>query len=241
MLKLNDECQDLINDLRNEHKYPCLTNDEEMLFRMEESCWICSKYFVNITDKVRDHCHYTGKYRGAACKNCNLNFHHLIKKGKKYDLPHHELPVIFHNLRGYDGHFIIQEASHYTKNIKAIRQSFEKYMTFSFMNLKFIDSMQFMNSSLEKLADNLIIREDKPSDFIGPINNDYSKFIHMKQCFKKKTSLLSKKGLYPYEYVQKDDDFNLKTLPSRSSFYSELNDKTPSVIEYEQAVNVYDT
>ena len=70
---------------------------------------------------------------------------------------HPELVIVFHNLRSYDGHFIIQEAAKYTDNIRVIVQSFEKYMTISFCGLKFIDSFLFLASSLEKLTENLVV------------------------------------------------------------------------------------
>ena len=60
--------------------------------------YICEKLFDVGDDKVRDHCHITGKYRGPAHWSCNIN----LKLSRK-------IPVIFHNLRGYDSHLIIQE------------------------------------------------------------------------------------------------------------------------------------
>ena len=70
-------------------------------------------------NKVRDHCHITGKFRGVAHKKCNL----LLRIPKK-------LPVIFHNLEGYDGHFIIRELNNFTNTtIQVIPKSTEKYMS----------------------------------------------------------------------------------------------------------------
>ena len=62
-----------------------------------EICHICKKEFNN-DNKVRDHCHYTGKYRGAAHNKCNLNYK-ILK----------ESPVVFHNGSTYDYHFIIKQ------------------------------------------------------------------------------------------------------------------------------------
>jgi hypothetical protein len=88
-------------------------------------------------------------YRGAAHSKCNINY-----------FTNRYLPVIFHNLKGYDSHHIIREAHKINqdigqKDIKAIPNSYEKFMSFSIGDLKFIDSFQFMSSSLEKLAENL--------------------------------------------------------------------------------------
>ena len=122
-----------------------IMNEEEHLFQESNSCWICEKLIDNDDEKVRDHCHVTGKFRGAAHWNCNINFQ-LTKK----------VPVIFHNLRGYDSHLIFNELDKFDVKIKVIPNGLEKYMAFFLnKNLVFIDSMQFMNSSLDKLVKNL--------------------------------------------------------------------------------------
>ena len=72
--------------------------EEEERFQLSNSCWICDKIFDVGDDKVRDHCHITGKYREPAHWSCNIN----LKLSKK-------IPVIFHNLRLYDSHLIIKE------------------------------------------------------------------------------------------------------------------------------------
>jgi hypothetical protein len=97
--------------------------------------------------KVRDHDHLTGKYRGAAHKKCNIDYF-----SNRY------VPVVFHNLRGYDGHLIIKNAYHAIQSldkrvdISAIPNSSEKFMSISIGYLRFIDSMQFMPCSLEKFS-----------------------------------------------------------------------------------------
>ena len=80
------------------------------------------KTFDNDEEKVRDHCHVTGKFRGAAHWNCNINFQ-LTKKAS----------VIFHNLRGYDSHLIFNELDRFDVKISVIPNGLEKYMTF-FLN-----------------------------------------------------------------------------------------------------------
>ena len=64
-----------------------MTEEEENLFQKSNNCWICKKLISNDEDKVRDHCHITGKVRGAAHRNCNVNFQFI------------KVPVIFHNLK----------------------------------------------------------------------------------------------------------------------------------------------
>ena len=94
-------------------------------------------------NKVRDHCHITGKCRGAAHWSCNIN----LKVSKK-------VPVIFHNLKGCDSHLIFKELNKFDCRVSVITNRLEKYMSFSLNNLVFIDSMLFMNSGLDKLVKN---------------------------------------------------------------------------------------
>ena len=101
------------------------------------------KLFVVGDDKVRDHCLITGKYRGAAHWGCNIS----LKLTKK---------IILHNLRGYDSHLIIKEISKFDVKVSVIPNGLEKYMGLTInRNSVFIDSMQFMNSSLDSLVKNL--------------------------------------------------------------------------------------
>ena len=70
--------------------------------------------------KVRDHCHYTGKYRGAAHDTCNLRY--KIRK---------EIPVVFHNGSTYDYHLIIKElAEKFEGQFECLGENTEKYITF---------------------------------------------------------------------------------------------------------------
>ncbi|XP_071648502.1 uncharacterized protein [Temnothorax longispinosus] len=75
-----------------------LTRDEWETFHSATKCHICEQQYAPDDNKVRDHCHLTGRYRGPAHSTCNLNYKDS-----------HFIPVIFHNLSGYDAHFIIKE------------------------------------------------------------------------------------------------------------------------------------
>ena len=120
-----------------------MSAEEEEKFQLSNSCWICDKLFDVGNKRVRAHCHMTGKYRGAAHWSCNIN----LKLSKK-------VPVTFHNLRGYTSHLTIKEISKF--DVSVMPKGLEKYMAFTInRNLVFIDSMQFMNSSLDSLVKNL--------------------------------------------------------------------------------------
>ena len=92
-----------------------MSEEEEHLFQQSNSCWICKKLIDNDEEKVRDHCHVTGKFKGAAHRNCNANLQ-LTKK----------VPVIFHNLRGYDSHLIFNELEKFDAKISILPNGSEK-------------------------------------------------------------------------------------------------------------------
>ena len=116
--------------------------------------------------KVRDHCHYTGKYRNAAHKICNL----------MYNTPR-EIPVVFHNGSSYDYHFRIKSlAEEFDREFECLGENKEKHIIFSvpikeesnegdtiIYRIKFIDSFRFMSTSLSNLADNLSERTHNDS------------------------------------------------------------------------------
>ena len=164
-------CKDLkdhatkIIDFKKKTMIP-LTKEEKDNYNKENICYICKKDFNNDT-KVRDHCHFTGKYRRAAYNTCNL----------RYKIPKN-IPVIFHNGSTYDDHFIIKElACEFDGNFESLGENTEKYITFSVpikkridnkniditYKIKFIDSFRFMATSLSKLVGNLTdnIHNDK--------------------------------------------------------------------------------
>ena len=109
------------------------------------TAWICKKLIDNDEEKVRYHCHVNGQFRCAAHGSCNIN----LKLTK-------ETPVIFHNLRGYNSHLIFNELDKFDIKVSVIPNGLQNYMAFFLnKNLVFIDSMQLMNSNLDKLVKNL--------------------------------------------------------------------------------------
>ena len=139
-----------------------MTKEDEEKFKKTQECYICDKKYSDKDIRVRDHCHITGKYRGSAHQECNLKL--------KVNPEEVKIPVIFHNLRGYDSHFIMQEIGAIVKkhaytnkkgvkcqmNINAIPNNMEKYMAFMLGNhLTFLDSFQIVSSGLEKLVENI--------------------------------------------------------------------------------------
>ena len=141
------------------------TKEENMSYKKQQKCHICEETFCMDKDdknyknkrKVKDHCHYTGKFRGAAHSKCNLN----------YKVPK-DIPIIIHNA-SYDTHFIINQlAEEFKGELNCIGENIEKYITFSVpikkkcddsktitYNPRFIDSFRFTSTSLSEIFDNM--------------------------------------------------------------------------------------
>ena len=169
--------------------------EEKHLSQQSNSCWICKKLIDNDEEEVRDRCHITGKFWGAAHWDCNINFQ-LSKK----------VSVIFHNLRGHDSHLIFNELDKSDVKISVIPNGLEKYMAFFLnKNLVFIDSIQFMNSSLDKLVKNLSVEDFK---------------YLVEEYGSKNLELLKQEDAYPNEYMNSFEKFNEENLPTRKYFFS---------------------
>ena len=160
MLEEVEYCKTVIK--KHFNKPLVMTEVDEQHFRIMDGCHICREKYTDKDVRVRDHCHITGKFKGSAHQECNLKLRIKPENIK--------IPVIFHNLRGYDSHFIMQQIGEIAKkhgytnkkgekqdlNINAIPNNMEKCMAFMLGNhLTFIDSFEFMSSSLDKLASNL--------------------------------------------------------------------------------------
>ena len=209
------------------------TKENEKQFNMASDCWICGEELGN--DRVRDHCHYTGCYRGAAHNTCNL----------KYRKPE-SVPVFFHNLTGYDSHLFIKKlgSSNKKETIECIPNNEEKYITFTktiitgqYTNKKgesknktfkivFKDSLKFMSSSLGALVNNL------PKNGFKNISKYYTP---------EEVELIKQKGFYPYEFMDTEEKFNDTKLPPREVFYSKLSGKGITEKNYKHACNVWNT
>ena len=230
--KLTELTKGIYNDFYRRPKPLRLTRAEQKLFDEAETCHICNKELKE--DKVRDHCHFTGQYRGAAHNSCNLQCRKPMI-----------LPVIFHNLQGYDAHLFIKQLARLPGDLNCIPSTEEKYISFSksikvdeYMSnktagqmvpinfeIRFLDSFKFLQTSLANLVSNL-----QPDDF-----------HNTKQVFKKNVNLLTRKGVYPYDYVSSLEKLSETQLPPKEEFYSKLNDEDISDDDYQHAINVWNT
>ena len=216
-----------------EPKEMIFTEEDIKHFNNASDCWICGEELGN--DRVRDHCHFTGRYRGPAHNKCNL----------KYRKPKN-ISVFFHNLSGYDSHLFIKKLATPDKNenIDCIPNNEEKYISFSktivtgqytskkgevknkTFKIVFKDSLKFLASSLEALVNNLTKEDFK----------NLHKYFTPKQA-----EILKQKGFYPYEYMDSEEKFNDTKPPPREAFYSKLSGKGISNKNYNRVLNVWNT
>ena len=170
---------------------------EEQQIDKETECWICNEKFVKGDVKVKDHCHFTGRYRGATHNSCNLNY------GKP-----NFTPVVFHNLSGYDSHLFVENLGHSDGSIDCIPNNEERYISFT----------------------RKIQVESKDA------------FKNVKRYYAEdKLSLLTRKGIYPYEYMVSPKKLKETQLPPIEAFYSRLNDEGISDENYAHAQEVWKT
>ncbi|CAH1986921.1 unnamed protein product [Acanthoscelides obtectus] len=198
-----------------------LTSVEQKLFRLASSCSICERPFDEHEVKARDHCHFTGKYRGAVHMSCNLNYSNSLI-----------VPVLFHNFSGYDAHFIIKALSTDIKgNLTLLPLNKERYISFTKsiagtkISFRFLDSFRFLPSSLDKLSSYLdhhqkkIVREHFPED---------AKF-----------KLVTKNGVFPYEYLNSWEKLKDTKLPEKDDFFSTVKNEAILTDDYQHALNVW--
>lgn len=199
-----------------------MTPSQEHDYRNASVCHICKLSLVD--DKVIDHDHVTGMYIGAAHAKCNL-----LYKVCPF------VPVIFHNLANYDAHLFIKELAKHEGDIKVIPKTKERYITItkflkhpnhcSSIQIKFLDSFQFLSSSLDTLSKNLTETDLK----------NLRKVFNSTEHFK----LLSEKGIYPYDYMDSFKRFEEKKLPNKDQFYNSLAGEGISEEEYTRAHKIW--
>lgn len=201
-----------------------LSTQEENEFKNAMNCHVCEQPMG--ADRVRDHDHLTGKFRGAAHSQCNLQYQ--FRKGKK-GISNFYIPVIAHNSRNYDLlHMMSAVGKLKDKKISCIPNDMENYISFSLDSLRFIDSLQFLNASLDTLVSNLS-------------KEGGSKFRNVSKHFpiQSERDLLLRKGVYPYDNMSSWNRFYNQELPSISQFYNKLSDSEVSDVDYAHAKHVW--
>ena len=232
-LKYLFELQDKILTLTDDRKNKLRVKK----YRKDENCCICNTDIKNESEQS----YKTGKFY-------NLYDNKLIDYAHEYCIKKYDdsfkIPVVFHNLRGYDSHLILQAIGKFgKKNISCIPNTIEKYMCFTIEKLNFIDSFQFTLTSLEKLVDGLNKVGD--DDLFKNFNDGFKiveKYYHpitctCDNCFK--SNILKQKGVFPYDFYDSNDKLNYNGLPLKEDFYNKLYDEKIKDVDYDRAYNVY--
>ncbi|XP_073845092.1 uncharacterized protein [Musca autumnalis] len=276
---LIEDCKFLYNNyLTKVQPMITLTPEEESQFKTSINCHICDEPLEG--DRVRDHCHLTGKYRGAVHNQCNL----------KYQVPKF-IPIFFHNFSGYDCHLFFKELADFGGEIKVIPQNKELYISMSYfinmkkdeptdttnsnstvvvdeeeetideedseeggeetsdeevseeeggednekdkkkknrlnrLELRFLDSFRYMSTSLDKLAKNL------PKDAFHAVKPHFPN--------EEDFALLTRKGVFPYEYLSSFEKLDETQLPPIEEFHNKMTDSECSIEDYNHATKVW--
>ena len=261
---LDLDLAEIREDLKNERPL-AMTKQDWAIHSAADTCWICGGDFKPYSRgdkggmwKVLDHDHLTGRYRGAAHSKCNL----LLKI-----MPYHTpVPILFHNLKNYDAHHLIsaigrteeKKTAVTDKNgkpimhkdrdgkdtdkpvtvtdggISCILQNMEKLISFSWGQFRFVDSFAFLSSSLDRLVTNT------PKEDLRITKRDYpTRFSMVRKRQQERFDLVTRKGIYPYEYMDSFDRFDEEQLPPQSKFYSSLSDEGITDEDYEHAQRVW--
>ena len=226
-----------IYEKKQKHRY--FTGAVGQAREIASQCWICETNFSAENEKLLDHYHFSNQFLGWAHSKCNLQ-----RKTQSF------VPIIAHILSGYDLHHVVKSLHHCNPNNKFSKtpQTDENYISFSFKvwikdivtknqnvipryeELRFIDSLRFMQSSLDKLVQSL------PEDSFDILDN------HFEYCDQNDVKLLHGKRFYPYSYLDTFRKFKLKKLPPKKCWVDKLKSGKVTITEddYEKAKLIFE-
>ena len=177
---------------KNTKKDIIMTEEDEEDFKINNVCRFCGNFIES--DKVRDHCHLTGKYRGSAHSKCNIN---VTQKQSSF------IPFIFHNFSNYDCQMFFKKLVDKKKekiDFEIIPKTNEEYISATYGCIRFIDSYRFLSGGLDSLVKTLVDKSNKSLKNLKEekVDNDEILDIVNKRVEKDKTIKDLKKD-YPNE------------------------------------------
>ena len=198
---------------------PIETNPDLTKFDIN-TCHLCDKKIIS--KPVKNHCHFTSKMLGYAHNKCNLRY--KFKKDNVND--EYLINVFAHNSQNFDQSFLIRALQNLDNKIpfSCLPKNSNKFISLQIGSFIFKDSYLFLNKSLDYLT--------------GTINDDDR--ISLKQEFGKNYQLLTKKGIYPYDYFDNTKKYNEQKLPNKEEFFNKINNKNISDEDYEHAKSVFE-
>lgn len=210
-----------------------LTPQEIQYCRTAKDCHICNKPLNKDETPHLDHCHISRRFRGLAHPKCNL----------RYRLPN-VLPVLFHNLSNYDAPFVLKalvNSVYLPGHVSVIPITTEKYITFTkhiigckvyglkSVNIRFLDSYRFLSGSLDVLSKLL------PKEKLKNLKKECDKRNYTEEQFE----LMTKKGIFCYDFVNSMDSLKLPHPPTKAQFHNSLTNRDITDAEYEQVLKVW--
>jgi len=233
MVTIGEYVQDVLSDPLSIR----ISRAELAEFNTSTTCCYCGRAFGIPPElrKVKDHCHVTGKYRGAAHSRCNL----AARESKI-------VPICFHGLANYASHLLTMAADKFPKNVSVIAKNAERFMSMTTaipaederpkVSLRFLDTFNFLSTSLATLVENY---KRSGGAFTLLTRSLESGFLN--DAFPSSESdLLTRKGFYPYEFATREDVFAETELPSKESFFNSLTEEGLNDDEYAHAQRVWD-
>ena len=200
---------------KNTKKDIIMTQEDEEDYRNNNICRFCEKSIES--DKVRDHCHLTSRYRGPSHNICNIN---VKQKDSNF------IPFAFHNFSNYDCHLIFKRLVDLKKEkvkFEIIPKTNEEYISVKYGCIRFIDCYRFLSETLDKLVKNL----------------DEDDFKILKKESPDKWQYLNKKLAYPYEYFNSIDDYKKPVDKlEKEDFFSKLKNDYPDNEEIERTKEI---
>ena len=206
---------------KNTRKDIDMTQQDKEDFDNNYICRFCEKEILS--DKVRDHCHLTGAYRGPAHNTCSIK---VKQKDSNF------IPFAFHNFSNYDSHMFFKRLVDLKKdkvNFKILPKTNEEYIAVKYGCIRFVDSYRFLSESLDKVV-KILVEDD---------------FKILKKVFPDKRQCLNKKLAYPYQYFNSIDEYqkpvdNLKKEDISSKLKNDYpdDDKTERTKEIIKLFNI---
>ena len=223
---LNDEYYELLK-ISELIYYPIhMSREQKRDFKSSKHCYICGTEFTLHKYKCKDHCHLipSKNCRMSLCNRCNLTY----ASSRLFPVP-----VVIHNLSGYDSHLLIQ-AIKQDQRVRIIPKNTEKVLSLTVDGFRFIDSLAFLPSSLQNLVNSL--KQEKGASYQNyfPLTKTIAQNEAQMNC-------IFSKNPYPYNYCQKLEDYDLPCLPAKEHFYDSLKNTDISQSEYDFAQRVFKT